>query len=70
MENAAHVVATELVCAVQGLEFHRPLHSTEPLERASAAVRSYVPRVEEDRSLAAELTALAGALRSGEVVLG
>ena len=70
VENASHVVATELVCAVQGLEFHRPLHSTEPLERAAAAVRSYVPRVEEDRSLAAELTALAGALRSGEVVLG
>ena len=27
VENAAHVVATELVCAVQGLEFHRPLRT-------------------------------------------
>jgi histidine ammonia-lyase len=69
VENAAQVVATELVCAVQGLEFHRPLRSTEALERAAARVRSYVPRVEEDRSLAAEITALAGALRFGEVVL-
>jgi hypothetical protein len=28
-----------------------------------------VPRVEEDRALAGELAALAGALRSGELVL-
>jgi len=63
--HAAHVVATELVCACQGLEFHRPLRSTEALEGALAAVRELVPRVEEDRSLAAELAALAGALQAG-----
>jgi histidine ammonia-lyase len=69
VENAAHVIATELVCAVQGLEFHRPLRSTESLEEAARRVREIVPRVEEDRSLARELAALAGALRSGELVL-
>jgi histidine ammonia-lyase len=69
VENAAQVVATELVCAVQGLEFHRPLESTPALEQAAARVREYVPRVEEDRSLAAELARLAGALRTGELVL-
>ena len=69
VENAAHVVATELVCATQGLEFHRPLRSTAALEDALARVREYVPRVEEDRSLAAELAGLAGALRTGELVL-
>jgi histidine ammonia-lyase len=69
IENAAQVIATELVCAVQGLEFHRPLRSTDALEHAAAKVRGYVPRVEEDRSLAAELASLAEALRTGEVVL-
>jgi histidine ammonia-lyase len=69
VENAAHVVATELVCAVQGLEFHRPLRTTDVLERAVERVRGYVPRVEEDRSLAGELTTLADALRFGEVTL-
>jgi histidine ammonia-lyase len=69
LENAAHVIATELVCAVQGLEFHRPLQSTPALEAAAARVRERVPRVEEDRSLAAELAELADALRTGEVVL-
>jgi histidine ammonia-lyase len=69
IENAAQVIATELVCAVQGLEFHRPLRSTEALEAAAVTVRAYVARVEEDRSLAAELAGLADDLRTGEVVL-
>jgi histidine ammonia-lyase len=69
VEHASQVVATELVCACQGLEFHRPLRSTEPLEAALAAVRERVPRVEEDRALAGELAALAAALRGGQLVL-
>jgi histidine ammonia-lyase len=69
VELAAHVVATELVCSCQGLEFHRPLRSTDALESAVARVREYVPRVDEDRSLADELAALARALHHGELVL-
>jgi histidine ammonia-lyase len=69
VENAAQVVAIELACAVQGLEFHRPLRSTPALERCVALVRERIPRVEEDRSLAAELAGLADALRTGELVL-
>jgi histidine ammonia-lyase len=68
--HAAHVVATELVCACQGLEFHRPLRTTDALEGALASVRERVPRLEQDRSLADELAALALALRSGELTLG
>jgi histidine ammonia-lyase len=67
--HAAHVVATELVCACQGLEFHRPLRSTEALEHALARVRERVPRLEEDRSLAGELDGLAVALRTGDLAL-
>jgi histidine ammonia-lyase len=69
VENAAQVVAIELICAAQGLEFHRPLRSTDALEAALERVREVVPRVEEDRSLAAEAAALADGLRTGEVVL-
>ena len=67
--HAAHVVATELVCACQGLEFHRPLRSTDALEDALARVRTTVPRLEEDRSLAGELDALAVAVRMGDLAL-
>ena len=67
--HAAQVVATELVCACQGLEFHRPLRSTDSLESSLERVRGVVPRLEEDRSLAGELAALAGALRQGSLIL-
>jgi histidine ammonia-lyase len=67
VEHAARVVATELVCACQGLEFHRPLRTTPPLEDAVARVREIVPRVEEDRSLAEEIGHLADAIREGTV---
>jgi histidine ammonia-lyase len=69
VENCAQVIATELVCACQGLEFHRPLRTTQPLETALAKVRAIVPRVEDDRVLSAELAELAEGLRTGEVVL-
>jgi histidine ammonia-lyase len=69
VENAAHVIATELACACQGLEFHRPLRSTAALEGALERVRTYVPRLEEDRSMADELAELATALRTGALVL-
>jgi histidine ammonia-lyase len=69
VEDAAHVVASELACACQGLEFHRPLRTTESLERALAAVRERVPRIEHDRSLAGELATLALDIRMGEFPL-
>jgi histidine ammonia-lyase len=68
-EHAAQVIAIELVCACQGLEFHRPLRTTPPLEEALARVRAVVPRLDEDRSLAGEIGELASALRAGALVL-
>jgi histidine ammonia-lyase len=69
VEHAARVVATELVCACQGLEFHRPLRTTPALEDAVGRVREIVPRVEEDRSLAEEIGRVADAIRTGELTL-
>jgi histidine ammonia-lyase len=69
VENCAQVIATEVVCACQGLEFHRPLRTTDALEAAVDKVRAIVPRVEEDRVLSGELAVLAERLRTGEVVL-
>jgi histidine ammonia-lyase len=69
VENCAQVIATELVCACQGLEFHRPLRTTPPLEAAVEKVRAIVPRIQEDRAISGELATLAEALRTGEVVL-
>jgi histidine ammonia-lyase len=65
VENTERVLAIELMCAAQGLEFRRPLKASREVERAHAAVRAIVPRLNEDRVLAPEIEALAAAVRSG-----
>jgi histidine ammonia-lyase len=65
VENTERIVAIELMCAAQALEFRRPLRASREVERAHTAVRAIVPRLEQDRSLAPEIEALAAALRAG-----
>jgi histidine ammonia-lyase len=65
VENAERIVAIELMCAAQGLEFRRPLKASPAVEAAYAAVRAVVPRLEEDRVLSGDMEALAAALRNG-----
>ena len=42
-ENAANVVAIELMAAAQGCDFHAPMTSSVPLERVRARLRERVP---------------------------
>ena len=51
------VLATELLGAAQGLEFHRPLRSSPPVEEVVARLREHVPRLEQDRVLATDIDA-------------
>lgn len=67
-ENAAAVVAVELLAAAQGCEFHAPLRSSPPLERVRAAVRAVVPPLGDDRYLYPDIQAAIGMVRRGEVV--
>lgn len=48
-ENSATVVGIELIAAAQGLEFHRPLKSSAPLEAVYALVRERVAPYDADR---------------------
>jgi len=65
VENAERIVAIELMCAAQAVEFRRPLKSSAKLEGVLAAVRSAVPRLEQDRVLAGDIDAMAAAVRDG-----
>ena len=66
VENAEHVLAIELMAAAQGLEYRSPLKAAREVERAKQVVRGVVPRLAEDRVLAIDIEALAGAVRSGQ----
>ncbi len=63
-ENAATVVAIELLAATQGLDFRHPLKSSKPLEEAAHAVRSLVGPYERDRYFAPDIAAITGYVRS------
>ncbi|MGB7546879.1 MAG: histidine ammonia-lyase [Terracidiphilus sp.] len=65
VEHAERIVAIELMCAAQGLEFRKPLRPSREIERAHAAVRAVVPRLDQDRVLAPDIDALAAAVRAG-----
>ncbi len=67
LELAEHVVAIELLCAAQALEHHRPLKSGKGVEAAHAAIRGVVPRLEDDRPLTADIEAIVGLIRAGEL---
>ena len=65
LDNLEHIVAIELLAAVQGVEFHRPAKSSEALEEAIAAVRGISPSYTEDRSLAADIKGVAARIAAG-----
>jgi histidine ammonia-lyase len=67
-ENAANIVAIELLAAAQGCDFHAPMQSSAPLERARAALRGRVPHLQDDRFLAPDIAAAADLVRSGALV--
>ncbi|HEY3730891.1 MAG TPA: histidine ammonia-lyase [Steroidobacteraceae bacterium] len=56
-DNAATVVAIELMAAAQGMEFHRPMRSSRGLERALRLMRSRVRRYQADRFFAPDIEA-------------
>jgi len=64
-ENAAAVVAIELLAATQGLDFRHPLTSSEPLEAAAREVRALVGSYERDRYFAPDIAAITTHVRSG-----
>ena len=66
VDNLERIVAIELMCAAQAIEFRRPLRSSPELEQVHEAVRDVVPRLEQDRTLAPDIDALAAAVKSGK----
>lgn len=62
---AWRVIAIELICAAQGLEFRKPLQPGKGVASAYDAVRGIVPSLAADRPPSPDIEALAAALQSG-----
>jgi histidine ammonia-lyase len=58
LDNAAHIVAIELLAGAQGIEFHHPQKSSPVLEGVIAEIRRVSDRYETDRSLSEDISRL------------
>jgi histidine ammonia-lyase len=65
--NAAGVIAVELMAASEGIDYHAPLKTSAKLQAIHGAVRSHSPHFTADRYWADEMSALQGAVLSGEI---
>ena len=65
LDNVAYIVSIELLAAAQGIEFHRPLKSSKPIEHALKRIRAISARYSRDRSLSAEIETLAEKVNEG-----
>lgn len=65
LEQAQQVIAIELLCAAQMLDFRRPLKPGRGVQKAYEIVRSYVPMLEQDRVLAPDIATMAKAVKEG-----
>ncbi|HEU5348191.1 MAG TPA: histidine ammonia-lyase [Ktedonobacterales bacterium] len=62
---AWRVIAIELICAAQALEFRKPLRPGKGVARAHTAVRQIVPALTADRPPSPDIEALTAALQAG-----
>jgi histidine ammonia-lyase len=69
VQNVRHVLAIELMCAAQGLDYRAPLRPGKGAARGHALVRKVVAPLQQDRVLAPDIAALADAIEHGHFSL-
>jgi histidine ammonia-lyase len=67
IRNVRRVLAIELMCAAQGIDFRAPLKPGRGVARAHAAVRGKVATLTDDRVLSSDIEALARAIDEDEL---
>ena len=56
--NVRHIIAIELLAAAQGIEFHRPLRSSDSLEEIHSLIRRHVSALTKDRVFGPDIAAI------------
>jgi histidine ammonia-lyase len=65
LQLATNVIAVEVLCACQALDFHAPLTTSASLVRVHAAVRERVPTLVDDRPPSPDLAKIVDMIQSG-----
>jgi histidine ammonia-lyase len=67
LTNAQSVLAIEILCACEGIDYRRPLRTSPALEAVHALVRSEVPHLEEDRILYPDIERVRSMVGDGRI---
>lgn len=67
LDNVRRVIAIEILCGVQGLEYRKPLAPAAGTGRIATLVREHVPPLDQDRSTSAEIETVAGLIADGSL---
>jgi len=67
ISNTANILGIELLAAAQGIEFLRPLQSSNALEQAHALLRQHIPAMAQDRFLAPDIEHATSLVRNGSL---
>lgn len=68
VRNVEHILAMELLCATQGLEFLLPLRPGIGVQEACCVVREKVPAIKGDRRFSADIKKIQHLIESGELL--
>jgi len=68
LANCERALAIELLAGAQGVEFLAPLEPGVGVRATRAFVRTLSPRLHDDRSLSADIEAVAASVRDGSLV--
>lgn len=66
-ENTAGIIAIELLAACQGIDFLRPLQTSEVLEEIHRLIRKQVATYDEDRFFAPDIAKVKSLIQSGKL---
>lgn len=67
LRNVETVLAIELLCAAEGIDYRRPLRSSAQLEAVHSLIRSQVPHVDTDRPLYPDIKRVSEMIRDGRL---
>ncbi|MGI8422434.1 MAG: HAL/PAL/TAL family ammonia-lyase, partial [Gaiellaceae bacterium] len=68
LANCERALAIELLAGAQGVEFLAPLEPGRGVRATRAHIRTLSPRLQDDRSLAADIEAVASSIRDGSLI--
>lgn len=68
LRNIQNILAIELICACQGLDFKKPLKPGEALQRIHKIVRNKIPTLKEDRIISYDIKKALDLIKEGALL--